>query len=99
MRGHGREPYWLPLRRSVNPRSHGYWREGGKRLRGAIVPSTYKDLGDGDAMATSRWIEMIQAYSLVHTTYLYDDAECAGGRPACQRSSERAMGVLAGDAY
>jgi geranylgeranyl diphosphate synthase type II len=77
-----------------------YSTEGGKRLRGAIVLSTYKSLGgDGDAMPFALAIEMIQAYSLVHDDLpCMDDAEMRRGRPACHRKFGEAMGVLAGDA-
>jgi geranylgeranyl diphosphate synthase type II len=77
-----------------------YSAEGGKRLRGAIVLSTYKDLGgDGDAMHFALAIEMIQAYSLVHDDLpCMDDAEMRRGRPACHKKFGEAMGVLAGDA-
>lgn len=77
-----------------------YSTESGKRLRGAIVLSTYKSLGgNGDAMPFALAIEMIQAYSLVHDDLpCMDDADMRRGRPACHKKFGEAMGVLAGDA-
>jgi len=77
-----------------------YASEGGKRLRGAIVLSTFESLGGrGDATPFALAIEMIQAYSLVHDDLpCMDDAEMRRGRPACHRKYGEAMGVLAGDA-
>lgn len=74
--------------------------EGGKRLRGAIVLSTYRSLGgDGDAMPFALAIEMIQAYSLVHDDLpCMDDDDMRRGRPTCHKKYGEAIGVLAGDA-
>ncbi|HHX27453.1 MAG: polyprenyl synthetase family protein [Bacillota bacterium] len=86
----------VPLIREAMAYSAG----GGKRLRGAIVLSTYASLGgDGDAMPFALAMEMVHAYSLVHDDLpCMDDDDMRRGRPTCHRKYGEAIGVLAGDA-
>lgn len=77
-----------------------YSLEGGKRLRGTVILSLFKDLaGFGDAMPFALAMEMIQAYSLVHDDLpCMDDDDFRRGMPTCHKKYGQAVAVLTGDA-
>lgn len=77
-----------------------YALEGGKRLRGAIVLSTFRSLGGkGDAMPFALAMEMVQAYSLVHDDLpCMDDDDMRRGKPTCHKKFGQAVALLTGDA-
>jgi geranylgeranyl diphosphate synthase type II len=77
-----------------------YSLDGGKRLRGAILLSLFRDLGGtGDPLPFALAMEMIQAYSLVHDDLpCMDDDDMRRGKPTCHKKFGEAVGLLTGDA-
>lgn len=77
------------------------WRNGGKRLRPALVYATGSifnaPLENLDVAATS--LELIHTYSLIHDDLpCMDDADLRRGKPACHKAFSEGVAVLAGDA-